>query len=322
MLLEAKELYRVCPKCVLRYLRLCCVSTTELMPITKSFKQYTNNNSTTNSTNISIDNSNISDKTTSSVSSLYTLNIHEYDKHLSLQATRVCLMLSTQELINSLSPNILPIGSITGNYDENKQHHSITILEETIISMHPIYNPQWVIIDIRSYEESILSGGGTLPRAIQIEPEFLSRPDAFDIWLQHFDGLRGCNICIIDMPPPKWTGIALWKRLLLGEGDNTNNNLINNNNISNNNDMKSTKNKFLHTLTRDLDSKYKDEEDIIIKSDANRAAVQLALALQTNSFPNVSVVEGGFPALIYHLIQLKGIVELLLFLLYLFNLSI
>ena len=56
-------------------------------------------------------------------------------------------------------------------------------------------------------------------RAIQLEPEFLNRPEAFEIWLQHFDGTRGCNICIVDLPPAQWTGVALWRRLLLGEGD-------------------------------------------------------------------------------------------------------
>ena len=79
VLLEAKELYRVCPRCILRYLRLCCVSTTELMPSTKSFKHHTTNTSTTSvtsstTTGISIVN-NMSDKSTSSTSSLYTYDI-------------------------------------------------------------------------------------------------------------------------------------------------------------------------------------------------------------------------------------------------------
>jgi hypothetical protein len=37
--------------------------------------------------------------------------------------------------------------------------------------------------------------------------------------------------------------------------------------------------------------------------------VQLALALQTHSFPNVSVLDGGFPALIEQLVASRGTVE-------------
>lgn len=43
------------------------------------------------------------------------------------------------------------------------------------------YTPQqYMVIDVRSSEDSVDVGGGLLPRAIQLEPEFLDRPDAFD----------------------------------------------------------------------------------------------------------------------------------------------
>lgn len=78
---------------------------------------------------------------------------------------------------------------------------------------------QFVLIDIRSVTENDLSGGGLLSCAIRLDPEFLDKPDLFNVWMQHFDGTRGCNICIIDLPPVATTGLSLWRRLLLGEGD-------------------------------------------------------------------------------------------------------
>jgi hypothetical protein len=78
---------------------------------------------------------------------------------------------------------------------------------------------QFVLIDIRSVAENDLSGGGLLSCAIRLDPEFLDKPDLFNVWMQHFDGTRGCNICIIDLPPVATTGLSLWRRLLLGEGD-------------------------------------------------------------------------------------------------------
>lgn len=264
---EARELYKATPKCFLRYLRLCCVSTTELMPHPAMFQ---NRNK----------------------ASTYNLNVHEYDRNLSLQVARSCLMLSTQELVNSVAPiQINSAGSADGSDASTGQQ-----------DVHP---QQYVIIDIRSYDDTIASGGGLLPRSIQLEPEFLQRPDAFDIWMQHFDGTRGCNICIIDLPPAKWTGLALWRRLLLGEGDGTST-------ASTSTDLP-----VLHRhghpeqqpQRRDLDSRYATEEAQVAKLDLTRPAVQLALALQANSFPNVSVLDGGFPALIEQLIASRGTVE-------------
>ncbi len=65
----------------------------------------------------------------------------------------------------------------------------------------------------------------------------VNNPDALSRWLQHFDGIKGCVICVIDMPPvqvlmlnftfvftmlielSQAPEVALWRRLLLGEGD-------------------------------------------------------------------------------------------------------
>jgi len=282
---EARELYRSTPKCFLRYLRLCCVSTTELMPQPAMFQKKNKPSS-------------------------YTLNVHDYDRNLSLQAARSCLMLSTQELVNSVAP-IQNSNSTSGNSSSFGEDEPLTPGGSGSSSDQP--PQQFVIIDIRSFEESNSSGGGMLPRAIQLEPEFLQRPDAFDIWLQHFDGTRGCNICIIDMPPAKWTGLALWRRLLLGEGDGTapgNNNPADISALSRHGAAKHASNAPIGGAQhRDLESRYAQEEAQAVKLDLTRPAVQLALALQANSFPNVSVLDGGFPALIEQLNASRGTVE-------------
>jgi hypothetical protein len=218
--------------------------------------------------------------------------------------------------------------------DNNNTNHSSNSNVETS-SSH--YLPQqYMIIDVRSYEETVLSGGGNLPRAIQLEPTFLDQPQAFDVWIQHFDGTRGINICIVDLPPTQWTGIALWRRLLLGEGDGQSQNngsnyarrYVNNLNFDDPNenlrrldallagkrfvtDGKSIADMITNTgeLHCDERSKYYQEEIDARAADLHRPAVLLAIALQTHAFPNVCVLEGGFPALVNQLILTRGTVE-------------
>jgi hypothetical protein len=265
---EARELYRATPRCFLRHLRLCCVSTTELMPQPVLFQ-------------------------TRKQPAAYTLNVNEFDRNLSLQAARSVLMLSTQELVNSVAP-IQVTGSSRAMQDE--------------LDGGGIAPLQYVLIDIRPFEETVGSGGGVLPRAIQLEPEFLQRPDAFNIWLQHFDGTRGCNICIIDLPPAKWSGVALWRRLLLGEGDGMPHS-------SSTGDLPPAARSGRQNSgsgpeqRRDDQSAFAAEEAEVARADLTRPAVQLALALQAHSFPNVSVLDGGFPALVEQLVSSRGTVE-------------
>jgi hypothetical protein len=265
---EARELYRATPRCFLRHLRLCCVSTTELMPQPVLFQ-------------------------TRKQPAAYTLNVNEFDRNLSLQAARSVLMLSTQELVKSVAP-IQVTGSSRAMQDE--------------LDGGGIAPLQYVLIDIRPFEETVGSGGGVLPRAIQLEPEFLQRPDAFNIWLQHFDGTRGCNICIIDLPPAKWSGVALWRRLLLGEGDGMPHS-------SSTGDLPPAARSGRQNSgsgpeqRRDDQSAFAAEEAEVARADLTRPAVQLALALQAHSFPNVSVLDGGFPALVEQLVSSRGTVE-------------
>ena len=53
------------------------------------------------------------------------------------------------------------------------------------------------VLDVRSAHEIESSGGGYLSCAVRLDPDFLDVPDTFNMWLMHFDCMRGCNICII-----------------------------------------------------------------------------------------------------------------------------
>lgn len=136
-----------------------------------------------------------------------------------------------------------------------------------------------------------------------MEPEFLEQPDALDAWIQHFDGTRGCNICIIDLPPGKASSISLWRRLILGEGDGF---VSNNSSVTYGNNW--NKSEEVRSI-RDLESKYHRDEEEAIAEDKLRPAMMLALALQKAGFSNVCVLDGGFPSLVQQLITLRGTVE-------------
>lgn len=119
------------------------------------------------------------------------------DEALDAQAVRQILMISALELISYLVPLN---GSGAGDEGFQSTNH-------------------FVVVDLRSTADIESSGGGTIPRAVQIEPDFLESTDALEHWIEHFDGMRGHNIVIVDMPPVHATSGALWRRLLLGEGD-------------------------------------------------------------------------------------------------------
>lgn len=117
--------------------------------------------------------------------------------------------------------------------------------------------------------------------------------------------------------------MALWRRLLWGEGDGVN--LTRQDEFS---DVKENQRKleallsgkrftqgksisqlFASSVDGDPQSRFHEEEDAAKKSDLNRPAVLLAIALQTHAFPNVSVLDGGFPALIEQLLSTRGTLE-------------
>lgn len=313
ILQQAKELYKSTPRLFLRYLRLCCVSTTELMPQPmKQQPQFQLQQQQQPQQQECI---------------TYKLNIIEFDKNLAIQSARVCFMLSTQELIDYLLPqqqqqqqysnSSSPSSTLLNNSAAVEIEPTNGNKEEVVVTIDEINMHQWVIIDIRSHEDSVENGSGNMPRAIQIEPDFLEKPDAFDIWLQHFDGLKGCNICIIDLPPTNWSGVTLWRRLLLGEGDNSSSSnykssLLSSSSSATNASARSNSNRN----RSDSSSRYHEDESTIAQYDMTRPAVQFALALQSNAFPNVCVLDGGFPVLVEHLMLTKGMYENLLILLF------
>ena len=201
VVIEAVNLYKSTPKCFLRQLRLCSVSTTELTPHPAAAVH--------NIDRVRRGNANNS-----------TRIIHELDRTMSEQSARNCFVLTAQELVNSVAPIIsaFPVERMGSDAKVDRQESGsgsesgsgAEIIEggggerEQVVDGGEAEGgspQQFVIIDMRSFDDSAISGGGTIPKAIQLEPEFLNRPDAFDIWIQHFDCTKGCNITIIDLPP-------------------------------------------------------------------------------------------------------------------------
>lgn len=87
--------------------------------------------------------------------------------------------------------------------------------------------------------------------------------------MDHFDRMRGCHICLLDMPPLPMTGMRLWRRLLLGEGDGF-----------------SSSDPAVSPTTM-----FKDQEELEVFMFQKGDALKLAQALQTQGFPYVSVVK-------------------------------
>ena len=59
----------------------------------------------------------------------------------------------------------------------------------------------------------------------------------------------------------------------------------------------------------DLESPFTEEEVKVASNDLSRPSVLLALTLQRHGFSHVSVLDGGFPALVEHLQKFRGSVE-------------
>jgi hypothetical protein len=225
---EALLAYKSTPRYLCRALRLCCVSFIELGPSRTSLNDRMT--SLVKCKNLAKDsNDAISKKAQKGTTkppeksaieedSDGSSKNHEVDHLMAAQSVRSCTMLSAVELVHSLLPfslnNEIELSSAGAdglNLATDELSHDGD--DHRILSVQ-----QYVVIDIRPSDESIDSGAGTLPRAIQMEPLFLDRPDALRVWLEHFEGTRGCHICIVDMPPAMLPGVALWRRLLLGEG--------------------------------------------------------------------------------------------------------
>jgi len=79
----------------------------------------------------------------------------------------------------------------------------------------------WMVLDLRASargcgNSNTDSGGGggdddggghgyerrALATSLQLSPELLDKEEAFELWLQHFDALRGTPLCVLDTPLP------------------------------------------------------------------------------------------------------------------------
>jgi len=161
--------------------------------------------------------------------------------------------------------------------------------------------PSHVLLDVRSALEARDTGGGFVVGAVCVEPEFLQQEDKLNIWLQHMDKFRDAKICVVDSgPPARASSVALWKRLLFGEGDGQA--MVS---YSSSSGQKKQQGPFFSASTL-WGAAGDGAED---GGQSERAAVTLARALQSQSFPNVAVLDGGYPALIEHLLSSRATVE-------------
>lgn len=277
---EAIRVYKATPRSFCRNLRLCCVSTAELAVGTGPSQQQQHQLKPQKQQQLK-----------------QPIANHNLSRNIAIQSVRSCVMISPQELVGFLNPLTLA-ASASSSSSSGRDGSDESPPGTNSAQQHPL---QFVLIDLRPDVDIRVSGGGLIPRAISLEPDFIDQPDAFERWLQHFDGTRGCNLCIIDLPPGQASAISLWRRLLLGDGDGTQAS-INYTNVT----------QLLGATTtgpRDFQSIYAQEELSVAEEERVRPSIRLAQALQRASFPSVSVLDGGFPALIDYLNESRGGVE-------------
>lgn len=239
---EAIGLFEQTPRSLLRNLRLCCCSTSELAQPSSVLK---------------------SPIPTASGAAGGAFLREDYD--MAAQSVRACVVLSPREVVSLLSG--------------------------------PVGDRQSVVIDLRSSREAcVTGGGGLLNKCIRVEPEFLDSVE-FEVWLQHLDSVRGHMVTLIDIPPPNKanTSTALWKRLLFGEGDGRS--------------KEDAREANFTWSQRDRSSPFSDTEASASIDDGDRPSVRLARALQCASFPYVSIVDGGYPSIVEHLLATRGTVD-------------
>ena len=117
-------------------------------------------------------------------------HLREHDTFMAAQTARSCVMISAQDLVSSLV-------------------HDALSPPET----------QYMVLDARPADAVQQYGAGALPRAVQLDPSLLGDSERLAAWMAAHAGARGCHLCLVDMPIVQATGMALWRRLLLGEGD-------------------------------------------------------------------------------------------------------
>jgi hypothetical protein len=332
LVVDALQIYRLTPRCFLRALRLCAVSSTQLAPKPVQHK--------------------------AKVSRVARTKWNRHDETMAKQAIRSCVTLSANELVSKLAPvstEDLKVKSKTRDVTKRPRPHyssssstasnasspghatvscqstppaSPRLPEKQEGEDSPEASPdtrfstghghytedgksglnsdqQVVLIDLRTEEDAEGNGGGTIAKAIRLDPDCMNDPEMLSKWLQHFDGIKGCVICVIDMPPAQAPEVALWRRLLLGEGDGYAPGTINYGGDEAGGDGLDVSQRPM----RDYESPFAKLEEATLRDDTQRAGMRFCMELQRNGFPYVSLLEGGFPSLVEALFNLRGTVE-------------
>ena len=348
-------LYRKTPRCFLRLLRLCCVGSTDLTPspdavnkrrlqeqkqqeeeregAAKEKEKENEGQEGSNAKHASSEGGEKAENHDSTATprgeendkhTAQKLQLSQQDMALVQQSARHCLTMTAQELVSILLPSK---GECVCKGEQKSTDSE---------------DGQIVLLDVRSQDEINITGAGTLPKAISLEPNFLEHPAAFHQWLEHFDGTRGCRICIIDMGNSRMkpragqggsstgtgtesqTGdIALWRRLLLGEGDGdagAQRNVAGKKGYARDKHLDAHLKEMQATgrVSRGVDDVSTQDgggEDVreltasTAAEDALKPSVHFAQILLSETFKYVSVLEGGYPALVQLLMQQKGRLE-------------
>ena len=223
LLEKAWKEYQMAPRCFLRYLRICCVSTPELAPSPPSKVFLVQDNAlsphrTTSSCLRSSSSPQLAKSIDTTLNDSVVTNAssdwHAYFVAMARQSVRRCVLLQASELVSSLAP-----------MDPSLQMRTDTLAINLDESAKQSRSNHFIVIDIRTAEEIVDSGGGEIPTSVRMDPSFLDEKiewsshegNLLDKWLDHFDTMRGFHICIVDMPAAKASSEALWRRLLLGQ---------------------------------------------------------------------------------------------------------
>ncbi|CAM9422410.1 unnamed protein product [Ascophyllum nodosum] len=176
-----------------------------------------------------------------------------------------------------------------------------------------------VALDIRPLYEYANSGVGHLGKSLRLDPCLLDMNEILEKWMQHFDGMRGTHLCLVDSVDPAvrsspsasktsksgsgGSGVGfenaervlvedpLWRRLLFGEGEG----------------LASGDEEWVKVTGTNGRGKVTPQgpagegEDSMV--DGFGAAKAFAEKLHARGFPYVSILEGGMEALVDHLHQ-------------------
>lgn len=319
LVVQALRLYQRAPRGFLRYLRICCVDTPELAPaptgqrfVVEDSRLHPELTAPLGARDPSeLLGSTKAARTHRSFDNALDLpheEAHPWDPYyiaMARQSVRRCVLLQASEVVSSLCPIAAPPSRGEGDGDKDRL----------------------VLIDIRGSEEVLASGGGDIPTSVRLEPSFLEGleekggGDLLAKWLDHFDSMRGLRLCIVDMPPAHASGGALWRRLLLGQGDGLAPNVVSygSSPLSLSQTLSAAAalggSSFYNAsiMRSHCDDKdgviHRDEELAAAKEDQSRVAVHLAALLQQGGFPFISVLDGGFPALVQYLRDTRGALE-------------